>query len=192
MATEIQQRTAQLLRRAAGGDPAAAEELLPLVYDELRQIARRLLVDQPKATLQPTELIHEAYLRLVGGEGGAPTVEDHRHFRRLTTRAMRYVLVDRARARVADKRGGGQRPATLDEAVASDGDRGAQVLAVNEALLALAALDPQLAEIVELRFFGGSTMEEIAELLGVSRRTVQRGWQLARAWWVEEYAGGES
>lgn len=192
MATEIQQRTAQLLRRATSGDPAAADELLPLVYDELRRIARRLLADQPKAALQPTELIHEAYVRLLGGDNGAPTVEDRRHFRRLTTRAMRHVLVDQARARMADKRGGGQRPATLDEALASTGDRGEHVLAVHEALQALAALDPQLAEIVELRFFGGSTMEEIAELLGVSRRTVQRGWQLARAWWVEEYAEGDS
>lgn len=184
------ERTIRLLADIDAGDPRAADDLLPLVYEELRAIARRLLADQKLATLQPTELIHEAFMRLAGSDAG---IESEHHFRRLAARAMRFVLVDRVRASHAEKRGGRARPATLDEAVlaaaAASGEAAADnVLAVHEALEALAAVDAQLAQIVELRFYGGVSMDEIADVLGVSRRTVQRGWRLARAWWIEEYA----
>lgn len=187
MKPDLHQRTTTLLRRFADGEAAAADELLPLLYEELRAIARRLLADQRSATLQPTELIHEAWLRLAG-PGAAERYDDRLHFRRVAAKAMRYVVVDRARARSADKRGGGERPATLDEAhVAAHVEAANDVLAVHEGLQALAGVDAQLAELVELRFYGGLTMDEVAEILGMSRRSAQRAWQLARAWWLQEY-----
>ena len=188
MNAESRDRTRQLLRRVVEGDEPSAGELVPLIYEELRTIARRLVADQRQSTLQPTELIHEAYVRLAGSDAD-PQYEDRKHFQRVAARAMRYVLVDRARARHSDKRGGGKRPATLDEALIHE-DRANQedtVLAVHEGLEALASVDAQLAELVELRFFGGFEMDEIATMLGVSRRTAQRSWQLARAWWQTEY-----
>lgn len=184
-----------LLRRFAAGDAAANDELFSLLYDELRRLAGRMLEDQARATLQPTELVHEAWLRLLPAQGRALTIDDRRHFRRLCTKAMRHLLVDRARRRVADKRGGGQRAVTLDEGLLQardEDDEAAQALAVHEGLERLQAVDPELAAIVELRFFGGLSMEQVAEALDVSRRTAQRGWRLARAWWLTEYGEGES
>ena len=187
MPPEPCERTTLLLGQLVDGDSAAAEQLVPVLYDQLRAIARRLLVDQSNATLQPTELIHEAYVRLVDDDGRGEAYEGRRHFQRVAARAMRYVLVDRARARHAEKRGSGRRPATLDEALAGDPMDGEQVLMVHDALEVLGGFDAQLGQIVELPFFGGLTMDEVAAALDISRRTAQRGWRLARAWWLEEY-----
>lgn len=154
--------------------------LLPLVYEELRRVARRhLRGERPDHTLQTTALINEAYLRLMDQE--AAEVRDHCHFVALTSRLMRQILVDHARARLARKRDGGCR-ITLAEhlAVAEPGE--VDVLAVDEALNRLGALDPQQARIVELRYFGGLSIRETAEVLDVSEATVKRDWATARAW----------
>jgi RNA polymerase sigma factor (TIGR02999 family) len=178
--------TRLILDLKAGGSQAAAA-LLPLVYDELRQIARRLLAEQGRGhTLQPTALVHEAWLRLADQTlaGGA----DHAHFLRLGARAMRFVLVDHARARMADKRGGGGRKVTLeiDELAIEPGP---DLLALDDALVQLGQVDPELVRLVELRFFGGLSHEEIAQNLGVSLRTVERSWRLARAFLAKAMGG---
>ncbi len=180
-------RSTQLLRALRAGDEAARGQLADLVYDQLHGLAQRLLGERPKATLQATELIHEAWLRLADGELQRD-YESLRHYRRVAARAMRYVLVDRARARLAKKRGGANRPVTLDEQlVGLDPARDDGTLAVHEGLERLAAVDPDLAQLVELRFFGGLTMPEIAENLGVSERSAHRMWRLCRAWWLEHF-----
>jgi RNA polymerase sigma factor (TIGR02999 family) len=172
------------------GDLAASEELMPIVYDELRRIASRLMQSQGRAhTMQPTELIHEAYLRLVDDD---ETDHDRKwegrlHFTRVAARAMRFVLVDHARGKLAKKRGGERHRVTLDTRVSAIADNAEQVLFVHDGLDRLAAVDEQLAKIVELRFFGGMTMDEIANSLESSTRTVERGWRVARAWWIKEF-----
>lgn len=159
----------------------AVEQLLPYLYEELHGLARQLMGGERSAhTLQPTALINEAYMRL--GEAGAGAAEDRSHFIRLAARAMRQVLVDHARARKAKKRGGEQAQVTLDESlVAADGEP-EDLLEVHEALHKLAGMDPQLSQLVELRFFGGLREEQIAATLGMSVRSVQRSWRAARAW----------
>ena len=168
------------MRSLAAGNAGAAQQLLPVVYDELRQLAERMMQGERRDhTLQPTALISEAFLRLAGGDR---SFESDLHFTRVAARAMRRVLVDHARARNADKRGGDRRRVTLDEElfeIAADGER---MLAVDDALARLDQVDPQLAQIVELRFFGGATHDEIARALSTSVRTIERGWRLARAW----------
>jgi RNA polymerase sigma factor (TIGR02999 family) len=170
-------------------DSEGLDRLLPGAYAELRGIADFLLRQQgSSATLQPTELLHEAFLRLRGAATPVQ-LQDERHFRRVAARAMRYVLVDRARARVADKRGNGRARVTLDDDVAvllGDCDR---VLRVHEGLERLRAVDAQLAELVELRFFGGLGIDEIADALGTSSRTIDRQWRLVRAWWIANESG---
>lgn len=170
----------ELFRLWRSGDDEALHRLLPLVYEELRRVARRhLRGERPDHTLQTTALINEAYLRLMDQE--AAEVRDHCHFVALTSRLMRQILVDHARARLARKRDGGCR-ITLAEhlAVAEPGE--VDVLAVDEALNRLGALDPQQARIVELRYFGGLSIRETAEVLDVSEATVKRDWATARAW----------
>jgi RNA polymerase sigma factor (TIGR02999 family) len=170
-----------LLAAWSAGDPAALERLLPVVYDELKAIARRLFRrERGDHTLQPTAVAHEAYLRLAGRAGA--TVHDRTHFLAMASRVMRQVLVDHARAHAAEKRGAGATRMVLDEEL-SAGDTAAlaDVLAVDEALARLAALDDAQARLVELRFFGGLTIEETAAVLGVSAPTVKRDWRLARA-----------
>jgi RNA polymerase sigma factor (TIGR02999 family) len=174
----------RLLLDLGRGREDAREELLPLLYDELRVIARRLLGDQGKAhTLQPTELVHEAWIRLIDQTRARP--EDQTHFLRLAARAMRFVLVDHARAKGAGKRGGGRRRVTLGDDVAADVDRAGDLVALDEALENLGRVDRDLERLVELRFFGGLKHEEIAANLGVSLRSVERDWRLARAWLVK-------
>jgi RNA polymerase sigma factor (TIGR02999 family) len=181
----------QLLRALRDGDAAASEQLLQLVYDQLHGLAQRMLGENPRATIHATELIHEAWLRLVDNEARTD-YENVRHYRRVAARAMRFVLVDRARARMAKKRGGQGRAVTLDEQVVGiepaydDG-----MLAVHQGLDQLAAVDPDLAQLVELRFFGGLTMPQIAENLGVSERSAHRMWRLCRAWWLEQFGDGD-
>ena len=173
----------QLLDAASAGDPAAAADLLPLVYDELRRLAgRQMAAEKPGQTLQPTALVHEAYLRLVG-PGGGPDWNGRGHFFAAAAEAMRRIRVDAARRRLAAKRGGGaarRDPAALADLVAPapDGD----LVALDEALDRLAAAHPEKAALVKLRFFAGLTGDDAARALGVSPATADRHWAYARAW----------
>ena len=179
--------TASLLRAVRAGSAEAQSRLLQLVYDQLHGFAQRLLADNPRATLQATELIHEAWLKLADGATEVD-YEGLRHYRRVAARAMRYVLVDRARARLSKKRGGERRPVTLDEQqVGAQPEHDDGTLAVHEGLEQLAGVDADLAQLVELKFFGGLTMPEIADNLGVSERSAHRMWRLSRAWWLEQF-----
>jgi RNA polymerase sigma factor (TIGR02999 family) len=165
------------------------DELLPLVYGEMRRQAARYLRSQPPGhTLQTTALVHEAYLRLVGPDGAGADWQGRAHFFGVAAQAMRSILVDHARARRAAKRGGGLRALTLSAAEAA-GTRAngaveseVDVVALDEALARLAALDPRQARVVELRYFGGLNIEETAYTLGVSHSTVEREWRTARLW----------
>src|SRR5262245_62394506 len=170
-----------LLARAQEGDRQATDELLPLVYEELRQLAARFLAAEKRgATLQPTALVHEAYLRLVGSDQAG--WENRAHFFGAAARAIRRILIDRARARGAARRGG-DRPLRLDtDAPLAEPGLSLDVLALDEALGKLASIDAQKARVVELRFFGGLSVDETAATLGVSASTVARDWVVARAW----------
>ena len=179
MPSPVRSETTLLLHSFGKGDKAAAEKLLPLVYDELHRRARMMMGGQRGShTLQPTALIHEAFLRLVDQDD--LQAESRLHFLRIAAKAMRHVLADHARSKGRLKRGGGQRPVTLDEGLVAA--RSEDVLVIEEALGRLAQFDEQLGQIVELRFFGGLEHVEVAEALGVSLRTVERGWRVARAW----------
>lgn len=182
----------RILQAAAGGDRAAAEELLPLVYQELRRLAARKLASEPSGqTLDATALVHEAYLRLVGGEAAGDAPWDGKaHFFAAAAEAMRRILVESARRRARLKHGGDWRQVALDE-VASPG-RADELLALDEALDKLAAEDPAAAQLVKLRFFGGLSVEEAAAALGISRATANRHWAYARAWLKCEMDGGEA
>lgn len=172
----------RLLQRWRHGDEAAFDELLPLVYNELRRIARGALRrERPDHVLQPTALVHEAFLRLVDQERAR--IRNRGHFLSVAAQAMRRILVDHERRRRASKRGGGEAPLTLVEAGAAvDAGAGVEVLAVHQALEELALIDERQARLVELRYFGGLTMVEAAEVLGVSRATLERNWTAARLW----------
>ncbi len=164
------------------GDRRASEQLLPLVYDELRRLAAQKLAHEPRGlTLQPTALVHEAYLRLVGSDEGRGW-ESRGHFFAAAAEAMRRILVENARRRGRQKRGGGRARAELLEADLAVNDPPDEVLAVSEALERLAAEDPQAAELVKLRYFAGLSVEEAAQALGLSRATAYRHWTYARAW----------
>jgi RNA polymerase sigma factor (TIGR02999 family) len=174
-----------LLREWRAGDRSALDRLLPLVYGELRAQARRLLRgERALPTLQPTAVVHETYLRLVGAEPLA--WEDRAHFFGVASRLMRQVLVDHARARLAQKRGGGATLVDLGGAEAAAPAPRIDVLALHSALERLAALDPGQERIVELRYFGGLTVEETAQVLSTSPATVKRDWASARAWLLQE------
>ena len=177
----------RLLRRISGGDEAARNELLPLVYDELRALAGAFFrTEREGHTLQPTAIVHEAWLRLAGSPAGFAS---RRHFMAIAGTTMRRVLVDHARARGADKRGSDWARVTLDgrrDAGREDAGLDADVLSVHEALERLAALDPRQARIVEMRWFGGLTVPEVAEELGLVPRTVEKDWTMARAWLARE------
>lgn len=174
-----------LLRRASDGDQAAASELFAQLYAELRARAQSV-AHRADATLQPTALVHEAWLKLVPDR--APSFADRTHFLRAAAAAMRSVLVDHIRARRTEKRGGDRQRVELD-AIADVYDRRAvDLLGLDESLQRLAAMDPQLAQIVELRFFAGLQMQEIGPVLGVSTSTVERGWRTASAWLRAELA----
>jgi RNA polymerase sigma factor (TIGR02999 family) len=174
----------RILSSIEHGDPSAAERLLPLVYDELRKLAaRKLAQEKPGQTLQATALVHDAYLRLVGG--GDPGWNGRGHFFAAAAEAMRRILVNRARDKRRLKRGGGRERVDLDEvAIGPEGDR-LDLLALDEALDTLAREEPACAELVKLRFFAGLTQEESANALGVTRRTADRYWAFARAWLLQ-------
>ncbi len=175
----------RVLDAANHGDEAAQARLLTLVYDELHDLAsRHMRGERPNHTLQPTILVHEAYLRLTGEP--EVTWNGRAHFFGAAAEVMRRILVDHARARVAAKRGGNLRRLPLDDANELSADQPEEVIAIDEALEALAAIDAQRAEIVKLRFFGGLSVEQVAEALDVSTRTVVRQWQFARVWLYRE------
>jgi RNA polymerase sigma factor (TIGR02999 family) len=170
----------QLLLEWSGGNQAALEKLMPAVYDELHRVAAHYLKREAVGhTLQPTALIHEAYLRLV--DESRVDWHSRAHFFGAAARLMRQILIDHARTRKAAKRGGGNIKVTLDEARAVYQQPDIDLLALNDALDALAALDAQQARVVELRFFGGLSIEETAEVLAISPATVKRDWSTAKA-----------
>ena len=179
-----------IIDRVQQGDAKAAEDLLPLVYDELRRIAAaRMAQERPGQTLQPTALVHEAWLRLGGNEG--PVFQNRAHFFGAAAEAMRRILIERARRRSAAKRGGGAQVLDLDvieiPSRAADDER---LLAVNEALEKLAILDPRKADLVKLRYFVGMSFDEAASALGIAVPTAKQWWAYARAWLTVELRGG--
>ena len=175
----------RILSAIDAGDPRAAQQLFPPVYDELRRLAAAQMArEKPGQSLDATALVHEAWIRLAGGQ----TFESRSHFFRASAQAMRRILVDRARARNAEKRGGRWSRAELADwhKVAQTPE---QVLALNEALDRFAATEPRKAELVTLRFFGGMTMPQVADALGVSLPTAERWWAFARSWLFTELSG---
>ena len=170
----------QLLQQ---GDKQSLEKLFPIVYDELRVLAAALFRSERRSghTLQPTALVHEAYLRLVGDFGDI-SWQNRAHFFGIAARSMRQILVNHAVAHNADKRGGGQTVIALDDVISFFQTQDIEILSLHEALERLATIDPRQAEIVELRFFGGLTIEEAAQVLAISDSTVKREWEMAKAW----------
>ena len=178
-------RTTRILKDVRRGDSSAAEKLFPLVYDELRSLARRELRNERAGhTLQPTALVHEAYLRLVDQNG--VEWQDRAHFLGFAARVMRQVLVDHARRRHAQKREGGIRVTLSDAVKSSDETDGHDLLDLDDALGRLRELDERKSRIIELRYFGGLGDKETAEVLEVSVTTVERDWRMARAWLLRE------
>ena len=164
------------------------DSLLPVVYQELRRLAAAYLRrERPGQTLQPTGLVHEAYLRLM--KDRQDRWQNRAHFCAIAANAMRQILIERARARGALKRGGAQPRVTLDEALVAGGEQSFDILALDRALEKLAAIDAEQARLVELRFFGGLTVEETAEAMSISPATVKRHWAVARAWLARELEG---
>jgi len=175
----------ELLAELRAGNRSAESKLMPLVYDELRRLAGRYMArERSDHTLQPTALVHEAYLRLIGQRD--INWQNRAHFFGVAAQLMRRILVDHARAHKARKRGGSQAKVALDETLTYADNKGAELLAIDEALTRLSHRDARQARIVELRFFVGLTEEEAAEVLGVSTRTVKRDWSVARAWLYKE------
>jgi RNA polymerase sigma factor (TIGR02999 family) len=184
-------KATQLLQRMSNGDGSAADELLSLVYGELHSLAGRFMAERSSNhTLQPTALVHEAWLRLVEPNPGS-SFESRAHFLGVAAKAMRSVLVDHARRRNAQKRGGANERIPLDEISVLFEERASDLLALDEALTRLSAMDPQLGRIVELRFFGGLSVEETARALEVSEPTIVRGWRVARMWLQRELGVGK-
>jgi RNA polymerase sigma factor (TIGR02999 family) len=178
----------ELLVRWRSGDQQALDALMPLVYDELRRLAHHYLrQERSDHTLQSTALVHEAYLRLAGQH--PPEWQNRAHFFGIAARIMRQILVEHARSRAAAKRGGSACRLTLDAAVALPSQPAVDVVELDRALTDLAELDPQQSRIVELRFFGGLTIEDTSEVLGISPATVKRDWVTARAWLFREISG---
>lgn len=172
-------RVTELVRRLGDGDAAVAEELLPLVYDQLRGVANALFVRQPHGhTLQPTALVHEAWLKLAAG---AKDLEGRSHFFSIAARAMRQVLTDHARARRTDRRGKGWHRVTFDDQLSSE-PHDYDLVDLDDALQRLALANQRHARVVELRLFAGMTVDEVAAVLGVTPRTIKLDWRAARAW----------
>lgn len=162
---------------------------MPLVYDELRHLASRYLRHERSGhTLQTTALVHEAYIRLI--DQRQVSWQNRAHFYGIAAQMMRRILVDHARGQQADKRGGGAQKLSLDEAIGLAQEREVDLIALDEALTTLATLDPQQSLIVEMRFFGGLSVEEVAEALSVSRSTIQRDWSMAKAWLLLQITRG--
>jgi RNA polymerase sigma factor (TIGR02999 family) len=189
MTTISKQEITGLLAEWGKGDREALEKLTPLVYAELRRIARRQMSrERDGHTLQATALVNEAFIRLSGRED--VSWQDRAHFYAVCAQVMRHILIDHARANARDKRGGGAIQVSLDEAAMLEGVRATDFLALEEALRALEAFDPQKGRIVELRYFAGLGIEETAEVLRISPTTVRREWRRAKAWLYRALAEG--
>lgn len=191
MAAAGSEDISRLLKAWGAGDQTALDRLTPLVYDELRRMARRhMRKERPGNTLQTTALVHEAYVRLVDAK--SVEREDRAQFFALSAQIMRRILVDRARARASEKRGGRVERAghseaiDLDEIAGNSSPLSAEVLSLDAALDGLAGIDPRKAQVIELRFFGGLSVEETADVLKISPQSVMRDWKLARAWLARE------
>ena len=181
MPTPSPQEVTQLLADWGKGDRSALDKLLPLVHSELRRIAQRQMSqERPGHTLQATALVNEAYLKLAGQQGF--DWQNRAHFFAVCAQVMRHILIDHARAHARDKRGGGAVKVSLNDALVVADDQASHFIALDEALRRLESLDPQKGKIVELRYFGGLSIEEAAEVLNISPRTVRREWQRAKAW----------
>ena len=181
MADVPSQDVTQLLAKWRDGDEAALQQLVPIVHEELRRLARRQMAgERPGHTLQPTALVNEAFLKLI--DQRAVRWQNRAHFFGIAAQAMRRILVDHARARTAGKRGDGIRNVPLEDAAMVADAMDHKLLVLDEALTRLAAIDPQQSRVVELRFFGGLTMEETAEVMRISPATVGREWRMAKAW----------
>jgi len=177
----------QLLIDWSNGDKAALDKLMPLIYGELRQLAHRYMSrERPGNTLQTTALVNEAYVRLINRKN--VHWQNRTHFFAIAAQLMRSILVDHARSHAYAKRGGGAQKLTLDEAMVVSQERAAEVVALDDVLKELAKIDPQQSRIVELRFFGGLTIEETAEVLQLSPATIKREWSTAKAWLYHELA----
>ncbi len=180
-----QDEVTSLLAAWGKGDPKALNQLIPLVYTELYRIARRVWNQhQQNRTLQPTALINEAYLKLAHAENA--TFQDRCHFFAVASTAMRQILVNHAKSRLSAKRGGGGATVPLDEIQQAVDQEAAQIVSLHEALEALQNIDPRKSKVVEMRYFGGLSVEETAEALGVSIGTVNRDWRLARSWLIRQ------
>ncbi len=180
----------RLLSAVGQGQPKAADELLTLVYDELRQLAaRKMARETGTQTLQPTALVHEAWLRLAGG--GNHRFANRAHFFSAASEAMRRILVENARRKHTARHGGGNLRVDVDQLQIAAAAKDEELLAVDEALENLALHDPQKAQVVKLRYFVGLSLEETAEILGISVPTAKRWWTYARAWLFQEISGGE-
>ena len=185
MSGDAQHEVTQILNDWSGGDAKAQERLMPFVYDELRRLARSFLAqERGDHTLQPTALVHEAYVRLV--DQTRVNWQNRAHFYGIASRMMRRVLVDHARAHAAEKRGGGAIRLSIDDVQVPLEQRAADFVALDEALEKLSQFDERKGKVVEMRFFGGLNDEEIAEVLGVTSRTVLRDWKKARLWLYRE------
>ena len=184
------QDVTRLLIEWSKGDQLVLNDLFPLVYGELRKIARRYLRNERRAiTLQTTALVHEAYLKLI--DQNRVEWQNRAHFYGIAAQAMRRILLDQARKRLAEKRGSGVNVISLDDGFVEISDeRAAELIGLDEALQRLSEMDPQKSRLVELRFFGGLSIEETAEVMGVSVPTVNRGWRAAKAWLSKELALG--
>ncbi len=181
-------RVTQLLRAWKGGDEPALEQLTPLVHDELRRVARRYMRrERVDHTLQPTALINEAYVRLI--DIRQTQWQDRAHFFAVAARLMRRILIDHARSHASLKRGAGARKLSLDEALDVAPEKSHGLVALDDALKGLELIDVRKSRVIELRFFGGLTVEETAEVLKVSPETVTRDWRLAKAWLLREIKG---
>jgi RNA polymerase sigma factor (TIGR02999 family) len=190
MAISSPQEVTQLLVDWGNGRKAALDQLMPLVYEELRRLARRFMRKERRDhTLQTSALINEAYLRLVDQE--VVGWQNRAHFFAVAAQVMRHILIDHARSYRYDKRGGGAQKVPLDEALTFSAERAAELVALDDALTSLAALDPRKSKVIELRFFGGLNIEETAEVMDLSPTTVQREWRAARAW-LQRFVKGEN
>ena len=177
----LQSEVTQLLVAWSNGDQASLDKLMPLVYDELRRTARHYMSGQPPGhTLQTTALIHEAFLKLVGRP--EKHWQNHSHFLGVAAQAMRHILVDYARSQHCAKRGGAVQLVSLEEGGVVQVERAAELVALDEALSRLAEIDPRKGRVVEMRYFGGLSVEETADVLGISPDTVMRDWRLAKTW----------
>lgn len=177
-----------ILQRVNAGHDDACVKLVSLLYDELRALAaRQMRQERWDHTLEPTALVNEAFIRLLGDQN--LRIEDRAHFFGAAAEVMRRILVDHARKKLAEKRGGGRRAVALDEGVVWREENSEDMLAIDEALTRLAGVDPEKARIVELRYFGGLSVEETAAVLNVSARTVKRKWRFAKAWLYREIGG---